>query len=275
MIGALVPAPVVAVDTVDEGGEGTLCAEAFRLVQHAAPVRRKEFSAVRACARTALAGLGLPPVPVLPGCADRPLARGVVGSMTRCDGYRAAAVAPAAAVHTVGIDAEPDLPLPTGVPESIATPYEAGWVAATPTGGPVNWSRLLFSAKECVDRAWFPLTREEPDLPDATIDARITSLAEAGADHDARGVFTARLRRRGRTSVGRPATRFDGRLRGGAGRRGRGDHPAGRSLTGGVPRTAVRHREEPLRRRSNPPGHPLFDPLILRRSLPSGIRLTP
>lgn len=39
---------------------------------------------------------------------------GVVGSMTHCDGYRAAAVAHAGEVLGVGIDAEPHFPFPRG-----------------------------------------------------------------------------------------------------------------------------------------------------------------
>lgn len=218
MIGTLLPAPAVGVDTFDEGDEGTLFAEEFRLVRQATPGRRREFSAVRACARQALAGLGLPPVPLLPGVRNAPLwPGGVVGSMTHCAGYRAAAVAPAAAVHAVGLDAEPNLPLPSGLLDAIATPYEARWVTATPAGGPVAWSRLLFSAKECVYKAWYPLMREELDFPDATIDARITELPEGDDRSPARGVFTARLRRPGRTPDGRPVTRFDGRWLAGRG----------------------------------------------------------
>jgi len=41
---------------------------------------------------------------------------GVVGSMTHCAGYRAAAVARARDVVTIGIDAEPHAVLPDGVP---------------------------------------------------------------------------------------------------------------------------------------------------------------
>ncbi|MFI8826808.1 hypothetical protein [Streptomyces sp. NPDC053431] len=37
--------------------------------------------------------------------------------------------------------------------------YRAAAVASA--DGPVAWSRLLFSAKECVHKAWYPLMREE------------------------------------------------------------------------------------------------------------------
>ena len=44
--------------------------------------------------------------------------------MTHCIGYAAAAVGPAARISTIGIDAEPDAPLPDGVLGLIATPIE-------------------------------------------------------------------------------------------------------------------------------------------------------
>jgi 4'-phosphopantetheinyl transferase EntD len=56
---------------------------------------------------------------------------------------------------TLGIDAEPDLPLPDGVLEIVAMPSERTMLGML--GGRVHWDRLLFSAKEAVYKAWFPL----------------------------------------------------------------------------------------------------------------------
>lgn len=75
--------------------------------------RQREFATARSCARTALARLGVPPVPVLASPRGAPRwPAGVVGSITHCDGYRAAAVAYTRDVVSLGIDAEPDEPLP-------------------------------------------------------------------------------------------------------------------------------------------------------------------
>jgi enterobactin synthetase component D / holo-[acyl-carrier protein] synthase len=64
------------------------------LVRTADPRRQAEFTAGRACARTALARLGLPATPVLTGRAGEPRwPAGVTGSVTHCAGYRACAVA--------------------------------------------------------------------------------------------------------------------------------------------------------------------------------------
>lgn len=79
--------------------------------------RRREFMTVRHCARSALSDLGAPAVASPPGPDRAPQwPDGVVGSMTHCVGYRAAAVGwRSEELTSVGIDAEPNEPLPRNV----------------------------------------------------------------------------------------------------------------------------------------------------------------
>ena len=80
--------------------------------------------------------------------------------MTHCAGYRAAARRPRPATWPrVGIDAEPHGPLPDGVLDAIALARGAAALARLAARPDVRWDRLLFSAKESVYKAWFPLTR--------------------------------------------------------------------------------------------------------------------
>lgn len=168
-------------------------------IARAVAKRRAEFTTVRACARDALAKLGYPPAPLLPGERGAPgWPEGVVGSMTHCQGYRAAVVARAEEVATLGIDAEPHEPLPDGVLASIARPEELIALAALPAGGPA-WDRLLFSAKECVYKAWFPVGRRLLDFRQATV----VILPD--------GRFTARMLVPAPILRGRPLTGFSGR----------------------------------------------------------------
>jgi len=119
--------------------------------------RRREFALGRSCARRAIAALGYTPVPLPPGPSRAPVwPAGLVGSITHCAPYCAAAVAEAAAYWGVGIDAEPDEALPPGVSGMVLTAAERGWIAAAPSG--VCWDRLVFSAKEAVFKVWHPLT---------------------------------------------------------------------------------------------------------------------
>lgn len=128
-------------------------------MQGAVDTRLREFTTGRTCARLAMAKLGLPMTPILRGAWREPIwPRGVVGSITHCKGYRAAAVAKQSDILTVGIDAEPDEQLPPGILEQVAVAREQAWLATARPG--VRWDRLLFSAKESVFKAWFPLTRD-------------------------------------------------------------------------------------------------------------------
>ena len=129
------------------------------LVAGAVQRRVAEFATARRCARDALTAFG-ERVPILAGPDREPLwPAGVVGSITHCAGYRAAAVAPVSAGLALGIDAEPNLPLPDGVLAVVTRPAERQAVAARQAAMPsIAWDRLVFSAKESVYKAWFPLT---------------------------------------------------------------------------------------------------------------------
>lgn len=94
----------------------------------------------------------------------------VVGSMTHCDGYRGCAVALRRRVLATGVDAVPHAPLPAGVLEAVASAEERTALRALSATHPdVCWDRLLFSAKEAVYKAWFPLTARWLDFYDARI----------------------------------------------------------------------------------------------------------
>jgi len=168
----------------------------------AVPKRQREFATGRACARQALAQLGLPPAPLERGPRGEPQwPAGVVGSITHCAGYRAAAVAHAAQAAAMGIDAEPNEPLPEGVLEVITVAAERPELAALSLVRPdVSWGRLLFSAKESVYKAWYPLAQRWLDFAEA----------EVGIDPDG-GTFHARLLVPGPERDGQPLTGFDGR----------------------------------------------------------------
>lgn len=141
--------------------------------------RRAEFTTGRACAREALAALGLPPTAIVPGTDGEPVwPIGIVGSITHCDGYRAAAVGFAAACRVLGVDAEPHDALPGQVLATIATPTEIAAMRWLPPNG-TAWDRVLFSAKEAAFKAWFPLTHQhlEPTAIAVTLDPNGTFAA--------------------------------------------------------------------------------------------------
>jgi 4'-phosphopantetheinyl transferase EntD len=151
--------------------------------------------------------LGVPPQPLLPGERGAPgWSPGLVGSMTHCDGYCAAALARTADLASLGIDAEPHQPLPEGVLDAVALPTEItrlrGLTARRPE---VRWDRLLFSAKESVYKAWFPLTGQWLDFTEADI---ALSVDPGGQPH---GRLRAELLVPGPLVGGRRLGHFEGR----------------------------------------------------------------
>ncbi|HEU0242067.1 MAG TPA: 4'-phosphopantetheinyl transferase superfamily protein [Micromonosporaceae bacterium] len=160
-IEAILPTAVVSAEATDDDPAAGLLPEEEAFISGAVDRRRREYATVRHCARRALVALGLPPVPIPSGIARDPLwPPGIVGSMTHCEGYRAAAVARATMVRTIGIDAEPNEPLPNGLVSTVLTSRERVAVSRLAVAAPtVRWDRLLFSAKEAVYKAWYPLMR--------------------------------------------------------------------------------------------------------------------
>lgn len=157
-------------------------------VRRAVPARRQEYATARGCARTALAGLGLPPVPLTAGPSGAPRwPEGVVGSITHCQGYRAAAVALTTGTAALGIDAEPHLPLPDGALKVIADDEERARLTALEGAHPhIRWDTLLFSAKEAVYKAWHPHFPRRLSFRDASLTFRKGPVATSGT-------FTAHL----------------------------------------------------------------------------------
>jgi len=202
MIEAILPPGVVSVDTREEWLDEPLFPAEELSLGNPVDKRRREFTTARACAHRALEQLDRPAVPIPSGSSGEPLwPDGVIGSITHCTGYRGCALAVATSFTAIGIDAEPHACLPGGVFGQIALHEESAWVRARTRSHPsVHWDRLLFSAKESLYKAWFPMSEHRPGFHDAliTVDSRPNR-------------FEARLLRPGPEVDGRHLGRLHGR----------------------------------------------------------------
>ena len=158
--------------------------EEAALIARATEKRRQEFTAGRERAREALAALDMGKSPILRGYRGAPQwPLGIVGSITHCAGYCAAAVARTADLAAIGLDAEPNAALPGGVLEMVSQPAERARLRDLATAQPeISWDCLLFCAKEAVYKAWFPLTGRWLGFADVDITINATD-----------GTFAARL----------------------------------------------------------------------------------
>lgn len=198
LLAQVLPAQALTAEVYADPPRVVLFPDEEAVIARAVDKRRREFATVRHCARAALERLGVTPGPILPGERGAPRwPAGVVGSMTHCAGFRGCAVAHAGHLRTIGLDAEPAEPLPDGVLDAIALPEERSGLRRLGPGVP--WDRLLFSAKESVYKAWFPLTH------------RFLEFDQARIELDPAGGFTATLLVAPPSTVIGPLTGFTGR----------------------------------------------------------------
>jgi 4'-phosphopantetheinyl transferase EntD len=196
MIAAVVPEAASAEMHADVP-EPTMFASEAACVAGAAAGRRREFATVRCCARDALRRIGEIGVPILSDSDRVPRwPAGVIGSMTHCDGYRAAAVARSDELGGIGIDAEPHGPLPAEALELLLRDEERAALRTLADAEPtLHWDRIAFCAKEAVFKAWFPLTRRWLDFADASTtvdrDGSFAARVLVGDDREL-GAFSGR-----------------------------------------------------------------------------------
>jgi 4'-phosphopantetheinyl transferase EntD len=175
--------------------------EELALVAAAVPKRRAEFATGRACARRALAALGVTACPVLRDRDRAPIwPAGVVGSITHTDGYCAVVVARTEDARSVGLDAERDLPFERALEATVFTPAERRWLDAHSPEERDRLATLLFSSKEAFYKCQHPITNAALDFLDVELVVqldegrfRVGRILPAGADwsrvHGARGRF--------------------------------------------------------------------------------------
>jgi len=170
MIESLFPSSVAIQVATASMWEESLLPEEEVCVEKALARRRREFTAGRACARTALANLGVERRPLVSAPDRTPTwPDGIVGSISHCADLCAAAVARKLEFAGIGLDVERADPLESSLITTVcadeelelaiqATGLEAGVVA-----------KILFSAKETVYKCSYPLTQTWWDFRDVTV----------------------------------------------------------------------------------------------------------
>jgi 4'-phosphopantetheinyl transferase EntD len=153
---SLAPASAAVAETFTARAGETLLDAEHALFAAAPERRRLDLARGRACARQALQKLGVGAVPILRGSDGEPLwPPAICGSITHCAGYCAAVAAHKRDLASVGIDAEPVHDLGKVALDHVAVASERDWIWRADREMP--WPLLLFSAKESVFKAWFPL----------------------------------------------------------------------------------------------------------------------
>jgi enterobactin synthetase component D / holo-[acyl-carrier protein] synthase len=139
-------------------------------VRDAVPLRQREFAMGRACARRALARLGVENGPLLPGHDRAPLwPSGIVGSISHCEGFCAVAVARRDRMRSIGLDVELRMPLDVGLVQAICTPGERVALARMTALPGADWAAIVFSAKESFFKCVYSFRPRFLDFQDVEI----------------------------------------------------------------------------------------------------------
>lgn len=170
MIESLFPASVATQVATAPMWEERLLPQEEACVERALPRRRREFTAGRACARTALAKLGVERGPIVSAPDRTPVwPAGIVGSIAHCDGLCAAAVARGREFASIGLDVERFDPLEPGLVTTVCAGEELER-AVDVMGLEAEWvAKILFSIKETVYKCSYPRTRTWWEFRDVTV----------------------------------------------------------------------------------------------------------
>ncbi len=163
------PDIAVAHCPVGQGSSGLFPDEAAA-ISRAIPARRDEFAAGRHAARTAMVALGRAAVSI-PMAPDRApeWPAGLTGSITHADGLALAAIAPLTHVRAIGLDLEKDAPLDGDLWQAILLDQERAWLETLPEPRRAQYAMRIFSAKEAVYKAQYPVTGAFLEFTDITI----------------------------------------------------------------------------------------------------------
>ncbi|MCP1845715.1 4'-phosphopantetheinyl transferase EntD [Bradyrhizobium sp. USDA 4524] len=181
VVSDLLPSNVFFSGGVKRAGTDQLWPPEYRIVQNAVKKRQEEFATGRFYARSALRGLGLIPAPILADKNRVPIwPSGIVGSISHCDAFCGAIVAYARNVRTLGFDVEDASPLESDLIPIISSTNELTQAEAGSSYDRGNVAKCLFSIKESIFKAYFPVTRRFLDFKDVHVELDWASMTFAG-----------------------------------------------------------------------------------------------
>jgi 4'-phosphopantetheinyl transferase EntD len=161
-----VPDLLIGHRVISQGDELALLNEEMASLSFPAIERLRASGAARRVARELMNSMGFAGLPILRSTFGAPIwPAGIVGSMAHDDRIAVAAVGLRRDLDAVGIDIEPVAPLPPDMLELIATPRERLAIADNRLG-----TKLLFTIKEAVYKAAFPLDHDFLEFHDIEVD---------------------------------------------------------------------------------------------------------
>jgi 4'-phosphopantetheinyl transferase EntD len=160
-----VPGILIGHRLIAEGDDLALLPEEMAAFAGSVIKVRRASGAARIAARQLMSRLGKAPRPIPKSTAGMPVwPEGMVGSLAHGAEIAVAAIASPQGFQSIGVDIEPAEPLAADLLDIVATPAERQGIDGDPNRG-----RLLFSIKEAVYKAVFPLDRTFLDHHDVEV----------------------------------------------------------------------------------------------------------
>jgi 4'-phosphopantetheinyl transferase EntD len=171
VLARLFPDGVAAAEMREAGDPSLLYPEEAACVQRAVVKRVREFAAGRACARRALAEIGIDDCPILVAHDRQPIwPDSVIGSITHTTGLCAAVVARKGSEIGLGLDCEVVSKVTEDLWPTICRPEETVWIESLPPSQRAAAAALLFSAKEAFYKCQYPVTGQWLDFHDIRVE---------------------------------------------------------------------------------------------------------
>jgi enterobactin synthetase component D / holo-[acyl-carrier protein] synthase len=193
LLADLFPGDVATAEWWGAGPVAELLPAEREAIARSVPKRQSEFAAGRICVRRALTALGVPCGPLLSGYDRLPLwPQAIVGCISHTNGYCGAAIAREAEFLGIGLDVETIANVDERLAPLICTPSEIAWLTGQPIGRHRSLTALLFSAKECLFKCLFPITKEWFNFLDVSVEVRDDTFYADFADRLGGGLPPAR-----------------------------------------------------------------------------------
>ncbi|MEM9177337.1 MAG: 4'-phosphopantetheinyl transferase superfamily protein [Myxococcota bacterium] len=178
LLAGLLPDPVHVAGATITDRVADLFPEEHAFVERAVEKRRHEFATGRVLARGLLARLGHPDFPILREDDRIPVwPDGIVGSISHAGNVCLAAAAAATGSAGIGIDLEPDEPVDSDIERVVCRDGEHAWVAEAGDGERPRRTRIVFSVKEAVYKAFYPRTRTFWSFQDVRVEIDLEAEA--------------------------------------------------------------------------------------------------
>ncbi|PZV36613.1 4'-phosphopantetheinyl transferase family protein [Mesorhizobium kowhaii] len=157
---------LIGIRPIENGDQTALFSSEVAALGPAVAKVRRQSGAARIIARTLLGQMGFPPTPITKTRSGVPIwPAGIVGSLAHHNTVAAAAIAEKKRIATLGIDIEPNDPLPKDLIELIATPRERRMYDLR-----LLQKRNIFVLKEAVYKAYFQIYNKFLEFQDVEID---------------------------------------------------------------------------------------------------------